>query len=328
MTEDIPVVGLREPCPCGSGKRYKACHGKARNREAVAHVSRPFEGLTSECDWVAFREIVPAATATLTLKDATDRRVILTTVLPLAWPALVRDNGDIYLALQVTTGSGDPSRDAADALLRALESEPGTPVPPVGLPGPGPRLQDLIADVPLDVTIHEDFDYWMADEASADAPGVRDSLERANSKVMPTVRLESVDAAYWVQMGDKVFLRWVRPEPEEKLLDALARLHAAGGSSLAGVPSRFVGSFRADGLLVPVWELTDGTSAVDPRRPLPNSVSDSPRPSRWMLRLLRRSAAPAPDCKTARSLFVSRSLRLDELHERPSSKRGEDGSGH
>jgi hypothetical protein len=263
VTEDIAVVGLREPCPCGSGKRYKACHGKARNREAVAHVSRPFEGLASECDWVAFREIVPAATAPLTLRDETDRRIILTTVLPLAWPALVRDNGDIYLALQVTTGSGDPSRDAADALLRALESEPGTPVPPAGLPGPGPRLQDLIADVPLEVTIHEDFDYWMADEASADAPGVRDSLERANSKVMPTVRLESVDAAYWVQMGDKVFLRWVMPQPEEKLLDALARLHAAGGSSLVGVPSRFVGSFRADGLLVPVWELTEGTGAAD-----------------------------------------------------------------
>ena len=103
----------------------------------------------------------------------------------------------------------------------------------------------------------------MADEASVDAPGVRDSLERANSKVMPTVRLTSVDSAYWVQMGDKVFLRWVRPEPEEKLLDALARLHAAGGSALEGVPSRFVGSFRADGLLVPVWELTEGTSAAD-----------------------------------------------------------------
>ena len=133
----------------------------------------------------------------------------------------------------------------------------------MGLPGPGPRLQDLIADVPLEVTIHEDFDYWMADEASADAPGVRDSLDRANSKVMPTVRLESVDATYWVQMGDKVFLRWVMPHPEEKLLDAIARLHAAGESALAGVPSRFVGSFRADGLLVPVWELTEGTSAAD-----------------------------------------------------------------
>ena len=263
MTEEIPVVGLREPCPCGSGKRYKACHGKARNRESVAHVARPFEGLASECDWVAFREIVPAATAPLTLKDATDRRVVLTTVLPLAWPALVRDNGDIYLALQVTTGSGDPSRYAADALLRALESDPGAPVPPVGLPGPGPRLQDLIADVPLDVTIHEDFDYWMADEASVDAPGVRDSLDRANSKVMPTVRLTSVDAAYWVQMGGKVFLRWVMPYAEETLLNALARLHAAGDSGLTGLPSRFVGSFRADGLLVPVWELTEGTQAAD-----------------------------------------------------------------
>lgn len=263
MSEEIPVVGLREPCPCGSGKRYKACHGKARNRESVTHVARPFEGLASECDWVAFREIVPAATAPLTLKGDTGRRVILTTVLPLAWPALVRDNGDIYLALQVTTGSGDPSRDAADALLRALESEPGAPVPPVGLPGPGPRLQDLIADVPLEVKVHDDFDYWMADEASVDAPGVRDSLDRANAKVMPTVRLAAVDAAYWVQMGDKVFLRWVRPEPEEKLLDALARLHAAGESALGQVPSRFVGSFRADGLLVPVWELTDGTGAAD-----------------------------------------------------------------
>ena len=261
MTEDIPVVGQREPCPCGSGKRYKACHGKARNRESIAHVSRPFEGLASECDWVAFREIVPAATAPLTLVEPTDKRIVLTTVLPLAWPALVRDNGDIYLALQVTTGSGDPSRDAADALLRAMESEPGTPVPPVGLPGPGPRLQDLIADLPLEVTIHADFDYWMADEASAEAPGVRDSLERANSKVMPTARLSSVDAAYWVQMGDKVFLRWVMPYSEESLLDAIARLHAAGQSALPDVPSRFVGSFRADGLLVPVWELTEGTPA-------------------------------------------------------------------
>jgi hypothetical protein len=261
VTEEIPVVGLREPCPCGSGKRYKACHGKARNRESVAHIARPFEGLPSECDWVAFREIVPAATAPLTLRDDTDRRVILTTVLPLAWPALVRDNGDIYLAMQLTTGSGDPSRDAADALLRALESDPGSPVPPAGLPGPGPRLQDLIADVPLQVTIHDDFDYWMADEASTDAPGVRDSLDRANSKVMPTVRLTSVEAAYWVQMGDKVFLRWVMPQPEELLLNAIARLHATGDSALAGVPSRFVGSFRADGLLVPVWELTEGTSA-------------------------------------------------------------------
>ena len=31
-------VGPREPCPCGSGKRYKACHGKAGG----VFVARPF----------------------------------------------------------------------------------------------------------------------------------------------------------------------------------------------------------------------------------------------------------------------------------------------
>ena len=59
---EIPVVGPREPCPCGSGKRYKLCHGRASSHVAVEHVARPFEGLPGECDWVALREIVPAAT--------------------------------------------------------------------------------------------------------------------------------------------------------------------------------------------------------------------------------------------------------------------------
>jgi preprotein translocase subunit SecA len=25
---DVPRVGRNEPCPCGSGKKYKQCHGK------------------------------------------------------------------------------------------------------------------------------------------------------------------------------------------------------------------------------------------------------------------------------------------------------------
>ncbi|HLR55574.1 MAG TPA: DUF5926 family protein, partial [Actinomycetales bacterium] len=67
-TSDAPVpeVGPRQPCPCGSGKRYKVCHGKAKRaaRAAETFVARPFEGLPNEVDWVALREIVPAATAT------------------------------------------------------------------------------------------------------------------------------------------------------------------------------------------------------------------------------------------------------------------------
>ncbi len=224
-------------------------------------MGRPFEGLASECDWVAIREIVPAATAPIRLTDHPDRTVVLTSVLPMAWPALVRDTGEIYLALQVTTNSGDPSQDAAAALLEALDAQPGTPIPPMRHDGSGPRLQDLLAHEPLDVTVHDSFDYWMADDVEPTGE-VGESMRRANEKVMPTVRLANVEAAYWVEMGDKRFLRWVLPQPEERLLDAFARLRAAGEAELPGVPSRFVGSFRADGLLVPVWELIEGSDAL------------------------------------------------------------------
>jgi preprotein translocase subunit SecA len=28
FTRDQPKVGRNEPCPCGSGKKYKQCHGQ------------------------------------------------------------------------------------------------------------------------------------------------------------------------------------------------------------------------------------------------------------------------------------------------------------
>ena len=49
-TGEVPVVAGREPCPCGSGRRYKACHGRAAWQAAEAFVGRPFEGLAGECD--------------------------------------------------------------------------------------------------------------------------------------------------------------------------------------------------------------------------------------------------------------------------------------
>ncbi|NUR57623.1 MAG: SEC-C domain-containing protein, partial [Catenulispora sp.] len=123
---EIPVVGAREACPCGSGRRYKACHG--REAAAAAHqqaaeitaAKRPFEGLPGETDIVAMRELVPAATAPLKLAgEHADRKVTLATVLPMAAPAVHRDSGEIVLALQTLATSGDPDRDQADALLRA-----------------------------------------------------------------------------------------------------------------------------------------------------------------------------------------------------------------
>jgi len=251
-------VGPRQPCPCGSGRRYKACHG-APGGAAPVFVSRPFEGLPSECDVVALRELVPAATAPLPLGgEHADRDVTLVTLLPGAAPAMVRENGAVWLALQVQHHFGNPARDLGAVLTAALaEDEPGV----VGLtddPGEGPRLQDLVAADRLDVTVHEGFDFWVADVP--DAPDLAGALEQANASVHPTVKLTGVPAAYWTDVGTKEHLRWVMPEPEERLLDALARLHAAGDDVL--VPdSRLVGMFRAHGLLTPVWDLPLGTGA-------------------------------------------------------------------
>lgn len=253
---DVPVVGLREPCPCGSGRRYKACHGKP---SGSVNTLRAFEGFASECDLIAMRELVPAATAPLTLNDGSGRAVTIASVLPMAWPALVRADGTIMLGLQVNTDNGDVSRDLGSALARALETEPGNPVPPTRDMTGAPRLQELVdVSLPLDISVHEGFDFWIdGDDLTTE---LKESLERANSYAHPTTRLKSVEAAYWTEMGPKEHLRWVMPQEEEPLLNALSRLHAREETSL-GENTRLVGMFRAQGLMAPVWDLPLGFGA-------------------------------------------------------------------
>jgi hypothetical protein len=261
--EDIPVVGPRAPCPCGSGKRYKACHGK---RVRARYVPRPFEGLANEGDWIALREIVACATAPLKLAGDPDRDVLAVTLLPQAQPALVRDTGQVLLALQTPTSTGDPSADLAHALSAALEAEPGTPVSPGARAENGPRLQDVLdVSAPLDVTVHEGFGFWFDSDEDV-SPEVGAALEQANEAAPPAARLSSVDAAYWVRYGDRDQLRWVMPFDEEPLLDGLSRLHAADEDGL-GEQTRLLGTFRAHGRLVPVWDLAPGTAVGDVEDP-------------------------------------------------------------
>jgi len=300
---DIPVVGGREPCPCGSGRRYKACHGRAQRAEAVKLVTRPFEGLPAEADWVAMREIVPAATGTVrTTRAHGDRDVTVATVLPMAWPAMHRADGSILLGLQTQGGSGDASRDAAAALLAALDADPGTPVAPGDLSGPGRRLQDVLdADAGFEVAVNTGFDFWLAGVEDVSAE-VRESMERANAAVVPTLRLSSVDAAYWCEIGPRRHLRWVLTQPEDRLLDALARLHAAERSAIVE-GSRYVGAFRADGLLVPVWDLAPGTEAEDLEEP-------GAAWARLLADVLTETAPLTPEERRARAGVVSRQLTL------------------
>ncbi len=241
----LPVVGLREACPCGSGKRYKACHGRVARVAEAQLVTRPFEGLAGECDLVALREIVPSATTQVrTTTEFGAATVSIVTVLPMAWPALHRTDGTVLVALQTMSDGGDASRDAAAALLTALDAAPGTPVESVGRVGAGPRLQDVLDGAPLEVVVHEGFDFWLGADAEI-TPEVKASMDQAGAAAVPTARLTSVDAAYWCAIGERRHLRWVLPHPEEQLLDGLARLHAAGGVGAGrgvavrrGVPGR------------------------------------------------------------------------------------------
>jgi hypothetical protein len=257
-------------------------------------VNRPFEGMPSECDVVALRELVPAATAPLTLADGVGdgRPVQLCSLLPMAAPAMVRDSGQIWLGMQVQHNFGDPARDLGAVLLRAFESEPGI----VGLtdpPGEGPRLQDLVTGASLDVTVHDGFDYWIADVEDKDSMAA--ALEQANDAATPTARLTTVEAAYWTNVGTKEHLRWVMPEPEDALLDALARLHAPG--------SRFVGMFRAHGLLAPVWDLPVGTGPEALEEPAERFAAD-------LAEALADDSALTTEQRSARSGLANRQVTL------------------
>jgi hypothetical protein len=92
------------------------------------------------------------------------------------------------------------------------------------------------------------------------------------------------------------------PYPEDQLLDALARLQAAGRSSL-GKGTRLVGSFRAHGLTVPVWDLPTGVAAEDIEKPA----------AEFAARLAAALASPeplTPEQRRARGGLTNRQVTL------------------
>ena len=289
-------VNPKAPCPCGSGRRYKHCHGSGY----APPVTRPFEGLPGEADWVAMRELVPSATATLRTTEG--REVTLASVLPGGTPALVRANGEILLGVQTQASSDDISRDIGSALAAALEAPVGAPVETGALSPEGPRLQELLdLSAPLDVTVHDTFGFWL--EGTDPGAAALAGLEHANEAILPTVRLAGLDAAYWVRpSSERAHLRWVRPEPEEKLLDALARL-SASEQILLGEGTRYAGAFRALGLVVPVWDLPADVPAED-------WIGPATEFSTRLEKAFASTAPLTPDERRARAGLLSRQITL------------------
>lgn len=239
-----------------SNRAAKLAQREAERENFSAAPVRPFQGVAAECDLVAMREFVPSATAPAVIDG---RTVTIATVLPGAVAALVREENDVvsgFAGLQVQVHSPNVAADLSSALSWASIAEPGASLESADPDGNTPSLKEVLdPTLELDITVHQDFNWWIPENADT-AEDVAATVERANQAIMPSARLEGdgLVAAWWVDAGAKAHLRWVRPESEDDLMLALARLHAAGDLTL-GEGSRYAGSFRTHGLLVPVFDL-------------------------------------------------------------------------
>lgn len=292
----------------GKASRRKRREQGATSKPAAARapfVARPFEGLPRETEWVAMREIVPAATAPVqvTLPGAEPREITLASVLPGALPALHRQDGSVLVALQSRTSSGDASRDIVTAIQAAVDAEPGTTVRAVGpATAETPRLEDVLADgQELEVQVHDDFSFWLEDPENV-TPEVQASLEQTNAAAVPTERIEGQPSAYWCKMGERAYIRWILSEDEDAATTALARLQAAGEHTL-GEGTSLLGAFRAAGLLVPVLE-------VDPDVPAADHAAALGELAQRYAGALGRTESLTPEERRARDGLISRQVTL------------------
>lgn len=232
---------------------------KDPSQQPAPFVARPFEGLPNETDWVAMREVIPSATAPIKYTvDGQEYEATIASILPMAWPGLRRENGELMIAMQTGATSGDASRDIAAALIGVTQLEDGQPLPASPrVSAATPRLQDIVTSTSFDVTLHEDFRFWVPEDQEL-SNEAEISLEDASAEIAPTAKIDGLDSAYWCLIGTRGFIRWVLPESEEVATDALARLLAADEARLADNEDegRLLGAFRAGGVLTPVWEVT------------------------------------------------------------------------
>lgn len=256
----------QENLPEGMSRRQAKLAARAAERAKLAKDARPYENYAAEVDLIALQEFVPSAHFVADVKGA-DRKITIATVLPGAVSALVRaeeEGGEAFVALQSQRRGDNPNRDLAYALNWAINAKPGQSLDVGIADGTEPALTDLLnPEAEPEIVVAQDFNWWLTEDALSN-PQVAATLEQANASVLPSARVEAkiTGAAWWIDPGEKAHIRWVRPEGEAELLNALARLYAAGDLHL-GEGSKFAGVFRTHGILVPVWDLDNEREAND-----------------------------------------------------------------
>lgn len=264
-----------EVLPEGMSRRQAKLARRAAERAAFERDPRPYDGFAAEADLVAMQEFVPSAhfLAETVADAAFPRPVRIVTVLPGAVAALVRpeeeEGGEALVALQTAQRGNNPNRDLAFALNWAKDAAPGASLETGVADGSEPALDTLLAkDQTPFIEVAEDFNWWLTEDQQSN-PTVQQTLQQANDSVLPSERIDApvTGAAWWIDPGEKAHIRWIRPETENALLPALARVHAAGELNL-GEDTRFAGVFRTHGLLVPVFDLDNTVTAPEFAAPL------------------------------------------------------------
>ncbi|MDY5585257.1 MAG: DUF5926 family protein [Arcanobacterium sp.] len=243
-----------------------------RNKEAkpkrirIQFVERPFEGLSFETELVAMREILPAATLKVrTNSEYGNEELLIVSMLPQMVGAVRRSDGVLLVAMQTVMNSGDLSLDVADRIIQGLELQPSETFNQIDEPQSGIRLQDVLdLDFASEFTLAEDLAFWVGVDELED-PQTKQAIAQTKDQLIATKEINGVKGAYWTKM-QRLFLRWVRPEAQDTVLNAIARLQ--NRRELNFGEARFVGAFRALGLLIPVFELADGVEADDLAAPL------------------------------------------------------------
>ncbi|MDO5099399.1 MAG: DUF5926 family protein [Corynebacterium sp.] len=248
----------KEQLPAGMSRRQAKLAARAAERAATERDPRPFRDVKSEADLIALQEFVPSATAKIDVTGV-DRDVYLCTVLPGGTAAIVREGsegGDAFVALQIGSRSHNPHRDLAFALQWLQDAAPGQQLVSVAADGTEPALVELFdVSQALDINQFNDFNWWLP-EGTELSPEHAQAIKVANDNVMPSHRIDADvhGAVWWIDAGEKAYIRWVRPEDEDKVLRALARIAAKGELKL-GEETKFAGVFRTHGVAVPVWDL-------------------------------------------------------------------------